>query len=104
MRFDQLTLKAQEAFQEADSLARKYNTSAIEIEHLVMAMLDQDDGVIPPLIERIGVPVADVTRSTEELLKQRPKVYGDNAQITISPELAAVMAKAEQEADKLKDE
>jgi ATP-dependent Clp protease ATP-binding subunit ClpA len=54
MRYDKLTLKAQEALQEADSLAHSYNHSTIDVEHLLLALLEQKDGVVPPLLERIG--------------------------------------------------
>ena len=54
MRYDKLTLKAQEALQEADSLAHSFNHPTLEVEHLLLALLEQKDGVVPPLLERIG--------------------------------------------------
>ena len=104
MRYDKLTLKAQEALQEADSLAHGFNHSTIEVEHLLLALLEQKDGVVPPLLERIGADPAELSGALRKALTQKPKVYGDAAQLTMAPRLAKVLNKAEQEADALKDE
>ena len=56
MRFDKLTVKAQEAIQEAESLAHRYNHSAIEPDHILMSLLEQQDGVVNPLLDRVGAP------------------------------------------------
>jgi ATP-dependent Clp protease ATP-binding subunit ClpB len=104
MRYDKLTLKAQEALQEADSLAHSFNHSALDSEHLLLALLEQKDGIIPPLLERIGADPAEFSGAVRKSLSQKPKVYGDAAQLTMAPRLAKVLNKAEQEADGLKDE
>jgi len=104
MRYDKLTLKAQEALQEADSLAHSYNHSAIDSEHLLLALLEQKDGVVPPLLERIGVDPAEFSGAVRQSLSKKSKVHGDAAQITMAPRLSKVLNKAEQEADGLKDE
>ena len=54
MRFDKFTLKAQEVVQASQQLAEKFGHQQIEPEHLVMAILDQREGVIPPLLGKIG--------------------------------------------------
>ena len=77
MRYDKLTLKAQEALQEADSLAHSYNHSALDSEHLLLALLEQKDGVIPPLLERIGADPSEFSGAVRQALSKKPKVYGD---------------------------
>ncbi|MGA2976887.1 MAG: ATP-dependent chaperone ClpB [Spirochaetia bacterium] len=104
MRYDKLTLKAQEALQEADSLAHSYTHSSLDVEHLLLALLEQKDGVVPPLLERIGVDAAEISGAVRQALARKPKVYGDAAQLTMAPQVAKVLNKAEQEADGLKDE
>jgi ATP-dependent Clp protease ATP-binding subunit ClpB len=104
MRYDKLTLKAQEALQEADSLAHSFNHPAMDTEHLLLALIEQKDGVVPPLLERIGADPGECGNAVRQLLARKPKVYGDAAQQTMSPQLSKVLNKAEQEADGLKDE
>jgi ATP-dependent Clp protease ATP-binding subunit ClpB len=104
MRFDKMTIRAQEALQSADSVASKYNHSVIDTEHLFLALLEQREGVIVPLVEKIGVKRADIEADVIQAIKAKPKVYGDAAQRSMSPELANVLNRSEQEAEKLKDE
>jgi ATP-dependent Clp protease ATP-binding subunit ClpB len=104
MRYDKLTLKAQEALQEADSLAHSYNHPVLDIEHLLLALLEQKDGVVPPLLDRIGAGAGETAGAVKEALARKPKVHGDAAQLSMSPQLSRVLNKAEQEADGLKDE
>ena len=104
MRYDKLTLKAQEALQEADSLAHSYNHPALDSEHLLLALLEQKDGVVPPLLERIGVDAGEFAGAVRQALSRKPKVYGDAAQLTMAPQVSKVLNKAEQEADGLKDD
>ena len=80
MRYDKLTLKAQEALQEADSLAHGYDHSTIDVEHLLLALLEQKDGVVPPLLERIGADAGELSGAVRQALAQKPKVHGDAAQ------------------------
>src|SRR5689334_6011474 len=104
MRYDKLTLKAQEALQEADSLAHSFSHASLEPEHLLLALVEQKDGVIPPLLDRIGVDGGEITTALRQSLGRKPKVTGEGAQLTMSPQLAKVLNRAEQEADSLKDE
>ncbi|HDQ14973.1 MAG TPA: ATP-dependent chaperone ClpB [Sediminispirochaeta sp.] len=104
MRYDKMTLKAQEALQESDSLVTKYNHGNVDVEHYMMVLLNQDDGVIPPLLDRIGVNREALSADVEKVLKEKPRVYGSTAQVSISPELANVLRQAELEADSLKDD
>src|SRR5271157_5925412 len=104
MRYDKLTLKAQEALQEADSLAHSHNHAAMDTDHLLLALLEQKDGVVPPLLERIGADAGECGNAVRQALSRRPTVHGDAAQQTMSPQLSKVLNKAEQEAGGLKDE
>jgi len=104
MDYDKFTIKAQEALNEAAGIAQKNDHSHIESEHLLLALLRQENGIVPPIIERIGGDVAKLTVDTEELVDKTPKVYGEAAQVYFSPALSKILAKAEVEASALKDE
>ena len=104
MRYDKFTVKVQDALQEADSLAGKYNHPSIDTEHLFLALIRQTDGVIGPLLERLGINRRDADREVEALINAKPKVYGIAAQIGISAELADTLRRAEAEASSLKDD
>ncbi|MBR3812763.1 MAG: ATP-dependent chaperone ClpB [Spirochaetaceae bacterium] len=103
MNYEQYTIKAQEALRNATVLAQQEDHSEVGTAHLLSAILDQADGIIPPLFERIGVPIKKLQAETKELVSQTPKIHGD-VQISISPEASKVLAKAEKEAAQLKDE
>jgi len=79
MRFDKFTLKAQEALQEAQSVAEKYEHQQIEPEHLLLALLQQSEGIIPQVFQKLGAPIAQVVGRVDEALKKVPKVYGGGA-------------------------
>ncbi len=104
MRVDKLTLKAQEALETAQSQAHRYNHALLDTEHLLFALVTQRDGVIIPLLERLGVPKDRLQAEVEKLLAAKPKQYGETAQISLSPQANNVLYKAEDEAAKLKDE
>jgi ATP-dependent Clp protease ATP-binding subunit ClpB len=104
MRLDKFTIKAQEAVQAAESQAHRLNHSALDTEHLLLALLEQRDGVIPPLLTAVGVQPAQLRGELEKLLSAKPKVYGDSSQMSLSPELNKVLHNAEIEAGNLKDE
>ena len=103
MNYDQFTLKAQDAIQQANSIAQQEDHSEIGTEHLLLALLEQEDGVIPPLVERIGLKVSTLIQQVEDLLATYPRITG-NAQVSFSPELQKIVAKAEKEVTLLKDE
>ena len=103
MNYDQFTLKAQDAIQQANSIAQQEDHSEIGTEHLLLALLEQEDGVIPPLVERIGLKVSTLIQQVEDLLATYPRITG-NAQVSFSPELQKIVAKAEIEVTSLKDE
>ena len=104
MRYDKLTVKAQEALQEADTIAHEYSHQAIDIPHFLKALVDQEDGVIPPLLDRLGVDRSRFSSGIDAVLNSLPKVYGSNAQVMMAPELSNILNAAGKEADKLKDD
>ena len=104
MRFDKFTLKAQEALQEAQALAEKQEHQQMDPEHLLLALIQQSEGIIPQVFQKLGVSLADLIAQVEETLKKIPKVYGGGTgQVYISPRLKKVLDNSSQEADRLKD-
>ena len=103
MNYDRLTIKAQEAIQVASTIAQQEDHSEIGSEHLLFALLDQKDGIIPPLVERVGVQVSTLLNDVEELLDVYPRVTG-NVQVALSNEVQKILAKAEKETENLKDD
>ena len=102
MNYDQFTIKTQEAIQDAASLAQKNDHGEIGLEHLLSALLNQQDGIVVPIVEHIGVGSASLKNQVETLLSQYPKVTG-NVQVRFSSETEKTIAKAESEMSKLKD-
>jgi ATP-dependent Clp protease ATP-binding subunit ClpB len=104
MRFDKFTEKAQDAIAGAQALAREYHHSQIEAEHLLLALLQQTDGVPVAILTRLGANPAAVRAAAEQALTQTPKVYGQGDEVGAGPSLRRVFEAAQQEAQRLKDE
>jgi ATP-dependent Clp protease ATP-binding subunit ClpB len=104
MRFDRLTVKAQEALQAAQRGAESRGHQQLDAEHLAWALVRQDDGVVPPLLRKVGVDVGALGRDLERALERLPKVSGGGKQIYGAPRLEETFTKAEQEAERLQDE
>jgi ATP-dependent Clp protease ATP-binding subunit ClpB len=105
MRFDKLTLKAQEALQDAQQKAVGLQHQQIEVEHALAAMLAQEGGVVRPLLEKIGADPTGLALELNAELERAPKVggapsYGQG----LTGRLQTAFAKAFQIADRLKDE
>jgi len=103
MRLDRFTEKAQEALQEAAELARQAGNQAVEPEHLLLALLRQENGVGRTLLERAGASVQALQPALVSAIERFPKVSG-GAQPYLSASLAKSLDGAEKEAEKLKDE
>ncbi len=103
MRYDKLTLKGQEALVEAERLAGEQSHPQIEPEHLLKILLVQEEGIIPPLLSKLGVAQGTLFNQLEQALEKLPKVQG-LAGRPISPNLNKVLEAAFREADRLKDE
>src|ERR687895_300123 len=103
MNLNKYTEKAQEAVLAAQRLADEASQPQIEPEHLLVALVEQREGVVPELLRKMSVDPAEVARSARELLSKIPQAYG-GAQAGLSPRLRAVADLAQAEADRLKDE
>jgi ATP-dependent Clp protease ATP-binding subunit ClpB len=95
-------MKAQEAFQGAQAQARRRDHQAVDVEHLLLGLLEQQDGIARPVLERIGADPGLVTSRVEDELRSVPKVQG--AEPYLSNRLMKLLDRAEDEAKKLKDE
>jgi ATP-dependent Clp protease ATP-binding subunit ClpB len=104
MNLNQYTEKAQEAFFSAQSLAREYGQQAIEPEHLLLALLQQDGGIVPPIIQAAGANPNRIAELTLREIRNKPKVSGDVGEVRISREVAALAERAEAEARQMRDE
>ncbi|MGP1455796.1 MAG: ATP-dependent chaperone ClpB [Treponema sp.] len=104
MNIDKYTIKAREALQEAMSLAERENHSQVEPDHLLYTLLDQQDGIVPPLIEKIGVSNEHLLHELQLRLQKKPRITGESAQVYTSPVLVKLCAHAEKQAASLKDE
>ena len=85
MNYEQFTLKTQDALQEASALAQQNDHSEIGLPHLLVAMLEQKDGITVPVIERIGVQKEALLEAAKNLLQTYPRVTG-NVQMQLSGE------------------
>ena len=106
MRLDKLTLKAQEALQEAKNIADKYDHQQIDAEHLLLALVEQPEGIVVPILQKIGVDIDQLKTRLAEHLNSLPQVYGGGGieQIHITPRLNKTLETAWQEAQAIKDE
>jgi ATP-dependent Clp protease ATP-binding subunit ClpB len=106
MDMSRLTQKSQEALQLAQSAAQRLGHTETDGEHLLLALLEQPEGLVPRLLEQTGADVAALRADIESELARRPKVTGPGVtpgQITVTRRLAGVLEAAEREAKRLKD-
>ncbi len=104
---NKMTQKAQEALKVSQSTALRYSHQELDYEHLLLALLTQEGGLVPQLLERMGVPVAPIRARVEEALEKKPRVSGGGAEadkIYVSQRLGKVLVQAEDEAKRLRDE
>lgn len=104
MNYEKYTLKTQEALEEATSLAQQVDANSVDTPFILKALLQQEEGIVGPVVEKIGVSVTNLLASVDEIISKLPKVYGGNEQLYFSPAAGKALAKAEGEAGKLKDE
>ncbi|NLM71905.1 MAG: ATP-dependent chaperone ClpB [Synergistaceae bacterium] len=107
MDFTKLTTKSREAFSEAQNRAVTYGHTEVDGEHLLLALVEQSDGLIPRLLVRMGVDTRSLVRRLEDELSKRVRVTGPGAEpgkVYISQRLSRLMVKAQQRAEQLKDE
>jgi ATP-dependent Clp protease ATP-binding subunit ClpB len=104
MRIDKYTQKMQEALQAAQDLASHANHPEITNEHFLSALMDQNEGIARPLLEKLGANVDELRERLRSELERRPKIHGAAADLRLSNELRGVLDNAEKEMSKLKDE
>ncbi len=108
MRFDRFTERAQQAAQQAVALMNRYGHSQVDVEHLLLALINQADGTVPALLKQMGADPADMAARLERLLQEnpRPGIYGARGgqQVFITPRVKRVLDVAQEEANRLQDE
>nr|WP_231509779.1 ATP-dependent chaperone ClpB [Streptosporangium roseum] len=104
---NQLTQKSQEALHDAQTKALRFGHTEIDGEHLLLALLDQPDGLIPRLLVKADVDLDRLVADLEAELRRRPKVSGpgvDPGQVRVTQRLSRLLETAKREADRLKDD
>ena len=104
---EKLTQKTQEAIQSAQQTALRYSHQAVDVPHLLHALLTQENGLVPSILEKAGANAATVIAAVESALDRMPRVSGQSAEsgkIYVSQEFQTLMVKAEDHARRLKDE
>ena len=107
MRFDRFTERAQDAAARAYEILQRYGHNQVDTEHILLALLEQTDGVIPQILERINVEVDVIRVRLDEVLRASPKasIYGGGAgQVFITPRVKRIIDQANEEANRLHDE
>ena len=104
MRFDKLTLRAQEAVQDSQQVAEKFQHANIDVEHLLLTLLRQPEGVTRPILEKLSVDPSLIERELEEELEKQPKITGASSYgANITGRLQKVFNDAFKEAEPLQD-
>jgi ATP-dependent Clp protease ATP-binding subunit ClpB len=104
MRLDKFTIKAQEAVTEAQRIADEKGHQEVGAEHLLLALARQDEGVVSPVLQKIGVNPSAVESQAASAIDKMPKVSGVSGQQYISQALKTVLDAAFTEAERMKDE
>jgi ATP-dependent Clp protease ATP-binding subunit ClpB len=104
MRLDKLTIKLQEALQEAINIAQERRHQQVEPEHLLYALLRQEGSILLPLFDSLGMPSFSAVKTTETALETIPQISAQNPQVYFSMRLNRLFQAAEKEAQSLKDE
>ena len=107
MDMNRMTVKLQEALQTASSHAARRSHQGIDVEHLLLAFMEQDGGLASPLLEQAGLSVPSVRQAVEQALGKLPQVQGAGAspgQLHVASRLSQVLTKAEDEQRALKDD
>jgi ATP-dependent Clp protease ATP-binding subunit ClpB len=104
MRFDKLTTKFQQAFADAQSLALGLDATQIEPQHLLMALLEQEDGGTKSLLQRAGVNVAKLSKELQSSIERLPRQQGGDGNINIGRDLNSLLNLTDKEATKRGDQ
>jgi ATP-dependent Clp protease ATP-binding subunit ClpC len=107
MRFDRFTERAQEAAQRAAEIIQRYGHNQIDTEHILLALIEQPQGVIPQILEYLKIDTSALTERLDYILRTSPKanIFGGGAgQIFITPRVKRIIDLANEEANRLRDE
>jgi ATP-dependent Clp protease ATP-binding subunit ClpC len=106
-RFDRFTERAQEAAARAYEILQRYGHNQMDTEHILLALLDQPEGVIPQILEKLSVEQEQIKKRLDDVLRASPKaaIYGGGTgQMFITPRVKRIIDLANEEANRLKDE
>ncbi len=108
IRFDRFTERAQDAAARAYEILHRYTHSQVDTEHMLLALLEQTDGVVPQILERLAVDVGALRSRVDDILRGSPRtatIYGQGTnQVFITPRLKSIIDRANEEANRLRDE
>jgi ATP-dependent Clp protease ATP-binding subunit ClpB len=102
MRLDKFTLRGQEAIQSAIELAERNQHQQVEPEHLLIAMLEQPEGIVRPILGKLGANIAVILNDSQAAVARFPRVQG--GQQYFAPRLSQIFTASQQQADKMQDE
>ena len=104
IRWDKFTVKAQEAVQRGNNLASEHGNPELQPIHLLAALLEDKEGIVPPVLEKIGIGPQAVLTDVYRAIEALPKVSGGAAQASLSQAANQVLERAFKEAGNFKDE
>ncbi len=107
MDMNNMTVKLQESLQTASGIAMRRNHQGVDVEHLIVALLEQDGGLTKPILEQTGVSPVAVQQAAEHILNKIPQVQGSTGgpgHIHLTPRISTVLSRAEEEMKGLQDE
>ncbi|MBM2824623.1 MAG: clpC [Dehalococcoidales bacterium] len=104
MKQERFTEQAQEALATSQELVRQYRHSQWDVEHILLALLQQEKGLVPEILRELAVDVAAARQQAETALEKTPRLDYEPQQIYATPRVAQLLKSAEAEADRLKDE
>ena len=104
MRLDRFTIKAQEALQTAQTLASEAQNPELGVEHLMLSLIEQTDGIVTPILQKLGADIHGITEALAAVVQKNPTVQGATSELQLSAALQTVLETALKEATSLKDE
>ncbi|HWT05384.1 MAG TPA: Clp protease N-terminal domain-containing protein, partial [Xanthomonadales bacterium] len=107
MNVERMTQRVQEALDQAYQRALREHHTQTTVEHVLAALLEQENGIVPAVLQHAGTDPRAIARGVDEELRRQPRATGagaDTAHVTVAPELSRLLAKADDEAKSLKDD
>jgi ATP-dependent Clp protease ATP-binding subunit ClpC len=101
---DDFTEQAQEVLGKSQEIVRRYQHSQWDVEHILMALLEQEKGVPVEILMQLGVSIPELRDRLNKLLEQGPKVAYESSQIYVAPRAARLLDRAKEEAKRLSDD